>query len=140
MIQGQWTVHELLNDLKNHAGHMIMQPDAYTFRKRFIAALHEPLRNEVLKWGFNAEFSTIEQLYETARMLEEATRYNHGMHHPENVQSTSSQPHKSVTYRPAGLVTATSWLVPQSRVVLTLPAHSRTVSGRGPNHGLLVRA
>jgi hypothetical protein len=72
VIQSQQTVHKLLNDLKKHAGHMIMQP-ADTFRKRFIAALHEPLRNEVLKWGFNAEFSTIEQLYETACMLEEAT-------------------------------------------------------------------
>jgi Zinc knuckle len=50
----------------------------------------------------------------------------------ENVQSTSSQPHKSVTYRPAGPVTAISRPVPQSRAVLTLPAHSRTVSAPRP--------
>jgi hypothetical protein len=73
VVQSQQTVHELMNDLKKHAGRMIMQPDAYTFRKRFVAALREPLQNEVLKRGFNAEFSTIEQLYKTACMLEEAT-------------------------------------------------------------------
>jgi hypothetical protein len=73
VIQSQRTIHELLSDLKKYAGHMIMQPDAYTFCKRFIVALRKPLRNEVLKRGFNAEFSTIEQLYETACMLEEVT-------------------------------------------------------------------
>jgi hypothetical protein len=70
-MQSQQTIHKLLNDLKKYAGRMIMQPDAYTFHKRFIAALHESLQNEVLKQGFNAEFSTIKQLYKTARMLEE---------------------------------------------------------------------
>jgi Zinc knuckle len=135
-------VHKLLNDLKKYAGRMIMQPDAYTFRKRFIMALRKPLQNEVLKRGFNAEFSTIEHLYETARMLEEATQYHHGMHRSENMQSMSSQPYKSVTYRSASPVTASSRPVPQIRVPLTLPAHSQTVSvlrpeprttGSGPN-------
>jgi Zinc knuckle len=104
----------------------------YTFCKRFIAALCEPLRNEVLKRGFNAEFSTIEQLYETARILEDATCYHHGMHCPESMQSTSSQPHKSVTYRPAGPVTVSSRPVPQIRAPLTLPAQSRTMSAPRP--------
>jgi hypothetical protein len=127
-MQSQRTVHKLSNSLKKYAGRMIMPPNAYTFRKRFVAALHESLQNEVLKQGFNAKFSIIDQLYETARMLEEAMCYHHGMHHPENVQSMSSQPHKSVPYRPAGPVTASSWPVPQIKVPLTLPAHSQTVS------------
>jgi hypothetical protein len=124
VIQSQRTVHELLNDLRKHAGYMIMQPDAYTFCKRFVVALREPLRNEVLKRGFNAEFGTVEQLYETACMLEEAMHYHHGMRHPEDVLCTSSQPHKSVTYRSAGPVTVSSRPVPQIRAPLTLPAHS----------------
>jgi hypothetical protein len=61
-------------------------------------------------------------------MLEEATWYHHGIHCRENVQSTSSQPHKSVTYRPAIPVTASSRPVPQIRATLTLPAQSQTVS------------
>jgi hypothetical protein len=124
-MQSQWTIHELLNNLKKYAGCMIMQPDAYTFHKRFIVALCESLQNDVLQWGFNAKFSMIKQLYETAHMLEEVMCYHHGMCRPENVQSTSSQPHKSVTYKPAGPATASNWLVPQIRAPLPLPAHSQ---------------
>jgi hypothetical protein len=48
VIQSQQTVHELLNNLKKYTGRMIMQPDVYTFRKRFVVALCKPLQNEVL--------------------------------------------------------------------------------------------
>ena len=58
---------------------MIHLPNVYTFRKWFVSALRDSLRNEVLKKGYNAEFSTIDQLYETAHMIEEASCYNHGM-------------------------------------------------------------
>ena len=88
--QGTKTVQEVLNDLKKYAARMIHPPDVYTFRKRFVAALRESLRNEVLKKGYNAEFSTIEQLYETARMVEEASRYNHGMQRVENATATAA--------------------------------------------------
>ena len=77
--QGNKTVQEVLNDLKKYAMWMIHPPDVYIFRKRFVSALHDLLRNEVLKKGYNAEFSTIYQLYETAHMIEEASCYNHGM-------------------------------------------------------------
>ena len=52
---------------------MIHLPDMYTFHKQFILALHDSLHNEVLKKGYNAEFSTIDQLYETAHMIKEAS-------------------------------------------------------------------
>ena len=77
--QGNKTIQEVLNDLKKYATRMIHPPDVYTFRKQFVSALCDLLRNEVLKKGYNAEFSTINQLYETAHMIEEASRYNHGM-------------------------------------------------------------
>ena len=77
--QGTKTVQEVLNDLKKYAAWMIHPPDMYTFHKQFISALHDLLCNEVLKKGYNAKFSTIDQLYETARMIEEASCYNHGM-------------------------------------------------------------
>ena len=77
--QGTKTIQEVLNDLKKYAAQMIHPPDVYTFCKWFVLALHDLLCNEVLKKGYNAEFSTIDQLYETARMIEEASRYNHGM-------------------------------------------------------------
>ena len=47
--QGTKTIQEVLNDLKNYAMQMIHLPDIYTFRKRFVLALHDSLCNEVLK-------------------------------------------------------------------------------------------
>ena len=77
--QGTKTVQEVLNDLKKYAAWMIHPPDVYTFHKRFMSTLCDLLCNELLKKGYNAEFSTINQLYETARMIKEASCYNHGM-------------------------------------------------------------
>ena len=71
--QGTKTIQEVLNDLKKYAAWMIHPPDVYTFHKQFVSALRDSLRNEVLKKGYNAEFSTIDQLYETARMIGEAS-------------------------------------------------------------------
>ena len=59
--QGTKTVQEVLNNLKKYAAQMIHMPDVYTFRKQFVSALRDSLRNEVLKKGYNAEFSTINQ-------------------------------------------------------------------------------
>ena len=88
--QGTKIVQEVLNDLKKYAMQMIHPPDIYTFRKRFISALHDSLHNEVLKKGYNAKFSTIDQLYETAHMIEEASCYNHGMQCAKNVHIAAS--------------------------------------------------
>ena len=98
--QGTKTVQEVLNDLKKYAVWMIHPPDIYTFRKWFISALRDSLHNEVLKKGYNAKFSTIDQLYETAHMIEEASRYNHGMRCAENTHtvanSTKPAAHKTL--------------------------------------------
>ena len=88
--QGNKTIQEVLNDLKKYATWMIHPPDVYTFRKWFVSALCDSLCNEVLKKGYNAEFSTIDQLYETAHMIEEASRYNHGMRRAENTHTAAS--------------------------------------------------
>ena len=46
VMQGSKTIHEILNDLKKYTDRMVMRPDEYTFRRRFISALREPLRQE----------------------------------------------------------------------------------------------
>ena len=63
VYQGTKTVQEVLNDLKKYAAWMIHLPDVYMFCKQFVSALRDSLCNEVLKKGYNAEFSTIDQLY-----------------------------------------------------------------------------
>ena len=79
---------------------MIHPPDVYTFCKWFVSALRDSLCNEVLKKGYNAKFSTIDQLYETARMIEEASHYNHGMQRSKNthtaVSNTKPAAHKTL--------------------------------------------
>ena len=100
MSQGNKTIQEVLNNLKTYAAWMIHPPDVYMFCKWFVSALCDSLRNEVLKKGYNAEFSTIDQLYETARMIEEASLYNHGMQRAENahtaVSNTKPATHKTL--------------------------------------------
>ena len=78
-----------------------------------ISALCDSLCNEVLKKGYNAEFSTIDQLYETAQMVEEASHYNHGMWHVESAH------------------TAVSNTKPAAYKTQPLMGQSRTVAGRG---------
>ena len=104
--QGTKTVQEVLNDLKKYAAQMIHMPDVYTFRKQFVSALHNELRNEVLKNGYNIEFSTIDQLYKTARMIEEASCYNQRMQHTENAHTAVSNTKPAVhkTLLPMGLL------------------------------------
>ena len=69
---------------------MIHPPNVYTFHKWFVSALHDSLHNEVLKKGYNAKFSTINQLYETACMIEEASHYNHRMRCAKNMHTAVS--------------------------------------------------
>ena len=88
--QGNKTIQEVLNDLKKYAARMIHPPNVYTFHKWFVSALCDSLRNEVLKKGYNAKFSTIDQLYETAHMIEEASHYNHRMQCAENAHTAAS--------------------------------------------------
>jgi hypothetical protein len=54
---------------------MIQQPDEYTLRRQFVSALRETLRNEVLKKGYNTKTSSLDELCDTAHMIEEASRY-----------------------------------------------------------------
>ena len=88
--QGNKTIQEVLNNLKKYAAWMIHPPDVYMFRKQFVSALHDSLCNEVLKKGYNAEFSTIDKLYETAHMIEEASHYNHRMQCAKNAHTAAS--------------------------------------------------
>ena len=116
-------VQEVLNDLKKYATQMIHLPNMYMFCKRFVLALHDSLHHEVLKKGYNAEFSTIYQLYETAHMIKEASHYNHGMRHAENVHTAASNT-KPAAYK-------TPLLTGQSRTVIgreNVVHHTQTMS------------
>ena len=64
----------------------------------------------MLKKGYNPEFSTIDQLHETACMLEKAFHYNHGMGCAKNTHTAASNT-KPTAYK-------TPLLMGQSRTVV----------------------
>ena len=76
------------------------------FHKQFILTFCDSLHNEVLKKGYNTEFSIIDQLYKTARMIEEASCYNQRMQHTENAHTAVSNTKPAVhkTLLPMGLL------------------------------------
>ena len=101
--QGTKTIQEVLNNLNKYAMWKIQLPNVYMFCKQFVSALHDSLCNEVLKKGYNAKFSTIEQLYETAGIVEEASHYNHGMWHVESAHTAASNT-KPAAYKTQPLI------------------------------------
>jgi Zinc knuckle len=90
VMQGTKTVQKLMNELTKYVACMIQQPDEYMLRQRFVSALRDTLRNEVLKKGYNAETSSRDVLCDTACMIEEASRYNQGMRRAEAASTAAS--------------------------------------------------
>jgi superfamily I DNA/RNA helicase len=90
VMQGTKTVQEYMNELTKYAARMIQQLGEYTLRQRFVSVLRETLRNEVLKKGYNAETSSLDALCDTARMIEEASRYNQGMRRAEAASTAAN--------------------------------------------------
>jgi hypothetical protein len=105
VMQGAKTVQELMKELTKYTARMIQQPDDYTLRRPFVSALRETLRNVVLKKGHNAETRSLDALCDTARMIEEASRYNQGMRRAEaaNTAANASRLAPSKPNIPMGL-------------------------------------
>ena len=76
--QGSGMVQTMLNRLEKFASWMVTPPDKYTMRWRFLVALRDPLRQEVLTRGYTTEFRTLEQLAEVATSIEDAMCYDMG--------------------------------------------------------------
>ena len=74
--QGKCTVQELYQDLTKYAACMVQYPDEYSYRMQLIAALRPPLQKEVLHRGITAEFSSLEDILEKAKDIEDSSRYD----------------------------------------------------------------
>jgi hypothetical protein len=90
--QGSSTVQELYNLMNKLADRMIHLPNNYTFRQRLIEALRPSISTKVLELGYNAEQHELQQLYMTAKQLDEAklytSAYNKASEQPRVVQTT----------------------------------------------------
>jgi hypothetical protein len=69
---------------------MIHLPDDYTFRRRFIEALQPSVSTKVLELGYNAEQHELQQLYMTAKQLDEAKLYT-SMYNKASSQESEQQ-------------------------------------------------
>ena len=100
----------------------------YTFHRRFISALREPLRQEVLKQGLNPEKSTISQLYELANAIEEATRYNQGTRRTEGISIIPSTTQRPIVSKPKALNHSVCKSTPVIRPAPQSNPHSHSVN------------
>ena len=69
--QGNGTVQDLLIRLDKLAAHMVEPPNGYILRARFVEALRESLKWEVLRQGCSAEFSKMSELILAAEQEED---------------------------------------------------------------------
>ncbi|KIJ32189.1 hypothetical protein M422DRAFT_265984 [Sphaerobolus stellatus SS14] len=101
IMQGSMTMQQLHQELTKLAKQMIELPDAYSYRRRFMDALKPDIRDQVLKKGFTAEFSKIDELIEQAVTLDNAKCYtsgynsNHGsvyLHKTATAEHSRAQP------------------------------------------------
>ena len=76
--QGQKTVQELIQELTKYAARMVQYPDNYLFRRQLIAALRPSLQKEVLHRGITAEFSSMQDILEKAKDIEDSSWYDIG--------------------------------------------------------------
>ena len=57
---------------------MVQYPDDYSFRRQLIAALRPSLQKEVLSRGITVEFSSMQDILEKAKDIEDSSRYDIG--------------------------------------------------------------
>ena len=74
--QGQKTVQELIQKLTKYAAQMVQYPDDYLFRRWLIATLRPSLQKEVLCRGITVEFSSMQDILEKVKDIEESSQYD----------------------------------------------------------------
>ena len=76
--QGQKTVQELIQELTKYAARMVQYPDDYSFRRWLIAALRPSFQQEVLCRGITVHFSSMKDILEKAKDIEDSLCYDIG--------------------------------------------------------------
>ena len=74
--QGQKMVQELIQELTKYTTQMVQYLDDYSFRRWLIATLRPSLQKEVLCRGITAEFSSMQDILEKAKDIEDSLCYD----------------------------------------------------------------
>ena len=75
---------------------MVQYPDNYLFRRQLIAALRPSLKKEVLHRGITAEFSSMQDILEKAKDIEDSSRYDIGSQMSIEVMHNNAYANQSV--------------------------------------------
>ena len=101
--QGHKTVQELIQESTKYAAWMVQYPDDYLFRRWLLAALKPSLQKEVLCRGITVEFSSMQDILEKAKDIEDSSWNNIGswmsvemMHSNAYVNQNMVKPSKQV--------------------------------------------
>ncbi|KAF5378265.1 hypothetical protein D9615_008695 [Tricholomella constricta] len=84
-------INEFFHQLKRYAERMVMPPDPYTFKRRFMTGIPRYLRKEILNRGFTAETSRMREILEAGLKIEQANRVLRGYDDYEAVARKSSE-------------------------------------------------
>ena len=76
--QGQKTVQELIQELTKYTARMVQYLDDYSFGRWLIATLRPSLQKEVLRRGITVEFSSMQDILEKAKDIEDSLCYDIG--------------------------------------------------------------
>ena len=77
--QGQKTVQELLHELTKYTAQMVQYLDDYLFRRQLITAFRPSLQKQVLHRGITVEFSSMQDILEKAKDIENSSWYDIGL-------------------------------------------------------------
>ncbi|KIJ30289.1 hypothetical protein M422DRAFT_268153 [Sphaerobolus stellatus SS14] len=87
--QGTLSVQEFTTELELYASCMVLQPDVYSLRKKFVDNLRPGLRSLLLRAGYDPEKKTIHKLYLKVVRIEDSNHYDIGVRNSEPMTSTS---------------------------------------------------
>ncbi|KIJ36094.1 hypothetical protein M422DRAFT_261641 [Sphaerobolus stellatus SS14] len=87
--QGTLSVQEFATELELYVSRMVLRPDVYSLRKKFVDNLRPGLRSLLLRAGYDPEKKTIHKLYLKAVKLEDSNHYDIGVRNSEPMTSTS---------------------------------------------------
>ena len=76
--QGKPMVQELIHDLTKYAAPMVQYLDNYLFKRCLLSTLRPSLQKEFLCRGVTAEFSSIQEILEKAKDVEDSFQYDIG--------------------------------------------------------------
>ena len=113
---------------------MVQYPDEYSCRRRLIAAWRPPLQKEVLCRGITVEFSSIEDVLEKAKDIEDFSQYDIGSRNANDGNDVATTTYKPVVKTPKPMFYQTYKTTGHTQRNHTLVSHPQTTAKASNSH------